>query len=284
VSDFLHVLVPAYGRSPYLADALRSVLAADEAGVRLTVVDDGTPSSVVADICREAGVEYQRLPENLGVAGAFQACATRSTGEYTMIMGSDDLMGRGCPAALRCLAESYGRPELVTTRVMVLDGSGREVRPLPDRVKSLLGPSSARGPRLLSGDRLVASLLTGNWLYFPAVAWRTDVLRRHAFRADMETALDLALELAVLFEGGSLAWSPVREFGYRRHAESVSSQSAVQGRRFEEERAVFAWAGQRAAALNWRRSSVSARLQVTSRLHRGLAWVVRLLGRTSVIR
>ena len=282
MTDFLHVLVPAYGPSPYLSDALASVLATGAADVRLTVVDDGTPGTVVADICRDVGVEYQRLPENLGVSGAFQACAERSTGEYTMIMGSDDLMGSGYPAALRRLVADYGHPELATTGVRVLDGTGTEVRPLPDRVKSLLGPRGA--PRLLSGDRLVASLLNGNWLYFPAVSWRTDVLQRHGFRDDMDTALDLALELTVLFEGGSLAWSPTQEFGYRRHGDSVSSRSAVQGGRFDEEKALFAWAGQRAAALHWRRSSLSARLQVTSRLHRGLATVVRLRGGASVVR
>jgi glycosyltransferase involved in cell wall biosynthesis len=283
VPDFLHVLIPAYGPSPFLRDAVSSVQDAGAGGLRLTVVDDGSPGPEVREICRAAGADYERLPENRGVAGAFQACADRSTGDYTLIMGSDDLMGLGYPAALRELAERHGRPELMTTRVRVLDGSGRETRPLPDRVKGLLGPRAGRS-RLLGGDRLVASLLTGNWLYFPALAWRTDVLQRHGFRTDMETALDLDLELRALFDGGSLAWSPLPEFGYRRHGASVSSLSAVGGDRFAEERAVFAWAGQRADELRWRRSSVSARLQLTSRLHRGLAAAARLRGRPSVVR
>jgi hypothetical protein len=283
VPDFLHVLIPAYGPSPFLREAVGSVLGTGDGSVRLTVVDDGTPGPVVQDICRAAGAEYERLPENRGVAGAFQACADRSTGDYTLIMGSDDVMGRGYPAALRELTERHARPELVTTRVRVLDAAGRESRPLPDRVKGLLGPRAGRS-RLLSGDRLVAGLLTGNWLYFPALAWRTDVLQRYDFRADMETALDLDLELRALFDGGSLAWSPLQEFGYRRHGASVSSLSAVGGDRFAEERAVLAWAGQRADELGWRRSSVSARVQLTSRLHRGLAAAARLRGRPSVVR
>jgi GT2 family glycosyltransferase len=279
VTDFLHVLIPAYGPSPFLRDTLTSVLAAGAAGLRLTVVDDGTPGPTVADTCRAAGVECVRLPTNLGVAGAFQTCADLSSGAYTVIMGSDDLMGRGYPAEVRGLAERHGRPEMVTTSVRVLDHHGDETRPLPDRVKGLLGPRGAA--RLLSGDRLVASLLTGNWLYFPALAWRTDVLRRYGFRADMETALDLDLELRALFDGGSLAWSPAREFGYRRHGASVSSLTALRGDRFDEERAVFAWAAQRATELRWRRSSLSARLHVTSRLHRSLAKAVKLWGRAS---
>lgn len=282
MADFLHVLVPAYGSSPFLAEALSSIFETGDEGVRVTVVDDGTPGTVIADICRESGVAYERLPANLGVAGAFQACADRSTGDYTVIMGSDDLMGSGFPATVRELARRHNRPELVTTKVRVLDGAGAESRPLPDRVKDLIGPRG--GPCLLRGDRLVASLLTGNWLYFPALAWRTDVLQRYGFRDDMATALDLDLELRVLFDGASLAWSPEREFGYRRHGASVSSRSAVDGERFDEERAVYAWAGRRAAELKWRRSVVSARLQLTSRLHRCLAAAARLRGRPSVVR
>ncbi len=247
--------------------------------LRLTVVDDGTPDDAVAGAGRAAGpgVEYVRLPENLGVAGAFQACADLSTGRYTLLMGSDDLMEPGYPAALRELVGALRRA-----------GAGHHgghrrgrqrgvVRPLPDRVKALLAPRGTR-PRLLTGDRLVAGLLTGNWLYFPALAWRTDVLQRLRFRPDMQTALDLDLELRVLFAGGSLAWSPEPVFRYRRHGGSVSSRSAMGGDRFAEERALYAWAGEQAGALGWRRSALAARVQATSRLHRGLAAVARRRG------
>jgi GT2 family glycosyltransferase len=280
---FLHVLVPAYGDSPYLAETLRSVLATGAADLRLTVVDDGTPGDAVAEVCRAAGpsVEYLRLPAHAGVAGAFQACVDRSQGAYTLMMGSDDVMAPGYPAALRALVAEYGAPEVATTRVNVVEGRGADVRPLPDRVMAVLAPKGA-STRLLAGDRLVASLLTGNWLYFPALAWRTDVLRAHGFRPDMETALDLDLALRVLLDGGSLAWAPEVAFHYRRHAASVSSRTAVSGERFTEERALYRWASEQSGALGWRRSRRAARLRATSRLHGGLAAVSRLRSRVSV--
>ncbi len=128
----LHVLVPAYGESPYLADALASVLAIRADALVLTVVDDGTPGDAVAAVCQAAGpeVEYVRLPVNVGVAGAFQACADRSVGQYTLVMGSDDLMEPGYPAALTALVRRFDGPELATTGVTVVDGSGTVVRPL----------------------------------------------------------------------------------------------------------------------------------------------------------
>jgi GT2 family glycosyltransferase len=281
---FLHVLVPAYGDSPYLAETLRSVIATGAADLRLTVVDDGTPGNAVAEVCRAAGpsAEYVRLPAHVGVAGAFQACVDLSQGAYTLMMGSDDLMAPGCPAALRAVIAEYGEPELATTRVNVVDGNGADVRPLPDRVKTVLAPKGS-GSRLLAGDRLVASLLTGNWLYFPALAWRTDVLRAHGFRPDMETALDLDLALRVLLDGGSLAWTPEVVFHYRRHGASVSSRSAASGERFAEERDLYRWAWEQADALGWRRSRWAARLRATSRLHGGLAAVGRFRNRASAV-
>jgi GT2 family glycosyltransferase len=271
------VLVPAHGESPYLAGTLASVLATGAHGLRLTVVDDGTPGDDVATLCQAAGpsVEYVRLPENLGVAGAFQACADRSVGEYTLLMGSDDLMDPHYPEALKALVDRFRGPALATTGVTVVDSSGTVVRPLPDRVKSLLTPKGVAS-RLLEGDRLVASMLVGNWLYFPALAWRTDVLQAYGFRPDMQTALDIDLELRVLLDGGMLAWDPSPAFRYRRHRASVSSRSALSGDRFAEERELYGWVGARASELGWRRSAAAARLQPTSRLHRAAAAVSRL--------
>jgi GT2 family glycosyltransferase len=269
---WLHVVVPAYGPSPYLAAALASVLAAADDGTDVTLLDDGSPDDGVAAAARSAGsrVEYVRLPQNLGVAGAFQECVRRSRGTYTAIMGSDDLMEPWYVAELRALADRFDEPAMLTPTVVVIDESGATVRPPADRVKSWLAPHSDE-PRLLAGDPAAATLLTGNWLYFPAMAWRTDVLRRHGFRQDMHTALDLDLELRILLEGGALAWSPRASFRYRRHGASASSQTAASGDRFDEERALYGWAASASSAQGWRRSRWAARLHATSRLHALLA-------------
>jgi hypothetical protein len=169
---------------------------------------------------------------------------------------------------------------MATPSVSVMDAGGQRVSPLPDRVKAWLAPRG-KVPRQLSGDGLVAGLLTGNWLYFPAVAWRTDVLQQFGFRQDMQTALDLHLELRILFAGEALAWTPETTFRYRRHRGSVSSVSAVSGERFEEERRLYAWAAAEAKSLGWRRSERAARLRATSRLNQLLQRAARAGSRPS---
>ena len=36
----------------------------------------------------------------------------------------------------------------------------------------------------MAGEELAASVLRGNWLYFPSIAWRGEALRKVNFRDD----------------------------------------------------------------------------------------------------
>ncbi len=269
LSFCIHVVVPAYGESPYLADTLRSVLAAADEQTLITVVDDGSPGEEVrvAATAAGSGVEYVRLPVNRGIAGAFQASADLSRGDYTVLLGSDDVLEPWYVQEVRGLVERHAGPAMVLPGVTVIGDKGELVVPLADRVKRLLTP---RREQLLHGDRFAASLLLGNWLYFPAIAWRTATLRGYGFRQDMQTALDLDLELRIAFDGGGLAWSPSPAFRYRRHTGSASSRTAMSGDRFGEERALFAWAEGQARELGWRRSVWASYLHPTARFHAGL--------------
>lgn len=268
----LHVMVPAYGPSPYLERTLASVLESADARTTVTVVDDGSPGPEVRGAVHRAGrgIEYVRNELNLGVAGAFRSCLRLSRGEYTVFLGSDDIVEPGYVAEVRRLAARYAMPAMVLPGVTVIGSAGEPAMPLGDRVKRWLAPAQEQ---LLAGDRLAASLLTGNWLYFPAVAWRTEVLRRYGFRQDMQTALDLDVELRMVFDGEALAWSPRPAFRYRRHEHSASSTTARSGDRFAEERQLFRWAHRRAQDLGWRRSVLAARLHPTARLHWALTRV-----------
>jgi glycosyltransferase involved in cell wall biosynthesis len=277
----VHVLVPAYGPSPFLSWTLDSVLAAADDHTRVTVLDDGTPGPDVLSITAafEGRLEYLRSPTNRGVAGSFQACVDYSGGDYTVIMGSDDLMEPWYVEEINSLAKEFSEPAMLLPAVTVVDSSGTVVTPLADRVKGWLAPRGRR--QLLGGEALATRLLLGNFLYFPAMAWRTDLLRRYGFREDLETVLDLDLEMRLVFDGEQLAWSPRRSFRYRRHSASASSITAAAGGRFDEEAAVYAWSIEAAEARGWRRARRAAQLHPASRLHATLAGLQRARRRAS---
>lgn len=265
-TPWLHVLIPVYGRPDLLAETLDSVRGLAGSGLPVTVVDDASPERDVEDLVRSyPGIEYVRNDVNLGVAGNFNRCAELSTGDYTTLLGSDDLLLSSYAEVVHRLVTSFSRPAMAMPSVRVVDTHGLVSLPLADRVKAWVAP---RGPeRVLSGEPLARSLLLGNWLYFPAIAWRTDLLRAYPFRPEQHSAMDLDVEFRLVFAGHGLAWSPEVAACYRRHAQSVSSTEAAEGARFVEERAIAGWAAEQATGKGWTAAARVARLRPLSRLH-----------------
>jgi hypothetical protein len=112
-----------------------------------------------------------------------------------------------------------------------------------------------RSTTVLRGEELAASLLRGNWLYFPSLCWRSEPLRRTGFREGLDVVQDLALVLDLVLDGQSLVVEPTTCFRYRRHRGSVSAVQAADARRFAEERHFFLDAAQRMRDRGWRRAA-----------------------------
>lgn len=261
----LDVLVPYYGRADYLRAAVDSVLAQDSEDFRLTVVDDADPRGEAGDYLRavhDTRLRYLRNDHNLGLNRNFQRCLDLVEAPYCVFMGCDDLMLAGyVETVLRAIGS--GGWEILQPGVRVVDELGVEVLPLADRTKRWLRPR----PGTYAGQAAAARLCVGDWLYFPSVCWRTDVVKPIGFAPGLRVALDLTLILQVLMQGGRLRVEPDVVFAYRRHLSSESSPAAEHGDRFREEAVVHEQARQQFAALGWRRARAAARARPTSRLH-----------------
>jgi hypothetical protein len=183
-----------------------------------------------------------------------------------VVMGCDDLLEPDYLARLRELLTRHPDVDYVQPGVGVIDDEDRPILPLADRVKGFYRPRRADELEL-TGEDLARSLLRGNWTYFPSICWRTQTIRRHGFRPQYEIVLDLALQLDIALDGGTLLVDDDQTFLYRRHAASASSTAAVDGSRFDEESAFFRDAAARTAALGWRRAARAARLHLSSRLN-----------------
>src|SRR5258706_334508 len=91
--------------------------------------------------------------------------------------------------------------------VLAQDSPQWRLTVVADRVKARLAIRVPAGSEALvtGGERLAASLLRGNWMYFPSVAFRRDVARLHGFRAGYDVVLDLDLYLRLLLDGRRVA-------------------------------------------------------------------------------
>ena len=266
----IDVALPYYGDVDLMKLAVRSVLGQQFDNWRLLVVDDGypdpEPARWFAEEVNDKRVHYQRNPTNLGANGNYRKCLDLVTAPIVVVMGADDVM---LPNFLQVAADAlaaFDAAAVVQCGVAVIDGHGRLVRPLGDRVKEHYAPS-VRTATMLAGEELAASVLRANWTYFPSLAWRTESMRRIGFREGLQVTQDLALLLDTARAGGGLVVDPTLAFLYRRHLQSDSSVKALDGRRFDEERALFAAEAADFANRGWPKAARAARWHTTSRIN-----------------
>lgn len=265
----IDIMMPFYGDVGQLRIAVQSVLAQDSPDWRLVVIDDRYPgdahTAYLASI-DDPRVEVVVNERNLGVAGNFQRSVDLATASHCTIMGCDDILLPGYVGRMKELIGRTPGAAYFQPGVQVIDENGDPTTPLADRVKSYYRWTRRNSPEL-AGEALATSLLRGNWTYFPSICWQTATIRRHGFDPDFGVVLDLALQFEIATSGGVLVIDEVPIFRYRRHRASVSSATAVDGSRFEEERRFFAYAAERSAALGWRTAARVARRQLSSRLN-----------------
>lgn len=266
----IDVALPYYGDIDLMKQAVLSVLGQQFTDWRLLVVDDGypdpEPARWFAEDITDPRVRYERNTTNLGANGNYRKCLELVTAPLVVVMGADDVM---LPNFLQLALASFARFEqaaIVQCGVAVVDEHGRLVRPLADRVKEYFTPT-VDGPTMLAGEELAASVLRANWTYFPSLVWRTERMRRIGFRQGLHVTQDLALILDTARDGGGLVLDPTLAFLYRRHSQSDSSVKALDGRRFDEERALFAAEADDFARRGWPKAARAARRHTTSRIN-----------------
>lgn len=265
----LDVMLPCYGNIDLVKASVESVLAQTDDRWHLTVIDDGQDPELPGWFASLAHprVRYIRNEINLGITANFQKCLDAVTRDHTVLMGADDIMKPHYVATVHRLIEQFPDVTIYHPGVEVIDETGRPHRPLVDYAKQRLYRPPIRGEVILEGERLVARLLRGNWMYFPALCWRSSALRAVGFDQRFVVIQDLAAALPLIEAGGKLLVSEDVCFQYRRHGKSVSSSQALRGSRFVEERAFFQEAATRMEARGWKHAARAARLHDSSRLH-----------------
>ncbi|HEX2298904.1 MAG TPA: glycosyltransferase, partial [Pseudonocardiaceae bacterium] len=236
----VEVMVPAYGDGVLLRETVHSVLRQQDPHWRLTVIDDGVAAGPAGDLAPwlagldDSRVRYLANPKRLGINRNFQRCVDEASAELVVILGGDDRLLPDFVGRVREVAEAVPEAAFVHTGAAVIGPDGTPQRRLVDRVKRLAAPAVWEC-RVLGGETLAASLLHGNWMYFPSVVFRRDVLQRHGFRTGYDIVLDLDLYLRIIFDGGQAVLLGRPGVEYRRHGASLSSAQAKDGTRFAEE-------------------------------------------------
>jgi GT2 family glycosyltransferase len=267
------LMVPAFGDDALVRQTIVSVREQTDAGWRLRLIDDGPAAGRdggLGDWVARLGdrrIHYTANPVRLGINRNFQKCADAAESGLVTLLGADDRLLPDFVARVRRAAAEHPELAMLHTGAVVIGPDGDPATPMADRIKALTALRSRGGVREVGGEQLAASLLRGNWMYFPSVVFRREWLVRHGFRRGYDVVQDLDLYLRILRDGGRVGLFAEPGIEYRRHPASVSSEGADDGWRFVEERRFFAEAAAEMTAQGWPRAARAARLHLTSRLH-----------------
>ena len=263
----LHVMIPAYGKSPYLRRTLESAVKHLPIEVPITVVEDPSSDADLENLVKEfPRVEFYRNPTRLGIAGNFNQSIKKSTGIFTQICGSDDVF---IANPLINLPTEYLNDELISTialDVKIIGENDLTINALPDLVKRTIRPK-INNFQLFENEKIFNNLMVGDWLYFPAILWRTQTLMDLKFSGEFHTAMDLDVLIRLLAKDYKIAFVKNKALAYRRHNQSASSLYAKSIGRIDEEIACHKQAKELARIKNWKTGAILAQLAPTVRLH-----------------
>ncbi|MDP9465493.1 MAG: glycosyltransferase [Actinomycetota bacterium] len=275
------ITIPFYSDLSYLDDALGSLVAQTDADWTAIVVDDCSPdlgAEQQVAVLGDDRFRYVRNESNLGISANFNRCLElgREAAEIVTILHADDMLEPGFVAAIRLAHRTFPMAACVAPRATVIDSEGRPNRTLADSIKHLLWPRQL--PFVLQGDRGLARLMHGQFLYSPAVSYRVDLLPTLRFDGRWRQVMDLDLFSRVLLGGGTIALVPERVYRYRRHEATATAQHSRSLVRVREETAVIHEIVSAASHRRWRRTVRAGRLRLTVRLNGSLS-VLRSLAR-----
>jgi glycosyltransferase involved in cell wall biosynthesis len=263
----LHVMIPAYGKSPYLRQTLESAVKHLPLEVPITVIEDPSNESNIENLVKEfSRVQYLKNNERLGIGGNFNKSIELSTGVFTQICGSDDIF---LDNPLKDFdTEKLSQPDIaaVGLDVEVINETGKIVKTIPDLVKRILRPSLKK-ITVFKNDKIFSNLMIGDWLYFPAIFWKTETLKQTKFDGNFHTAMDLDVFIRLLSSDQKMTFIKSKVLGYRRHSQSASSLYAKSIGRFDEEFLCHKNALDIARRKNWKTGAILAQLALTVRLH-----------------
>jgi glycosyltransferase involved in cell wall biosynthesis len=271
VSEGLTIAVPFHRRPDYLEVAIESVLAQEERGWRLLVVDDGGSDQGVEELLRARGderIRYHRNPGNLGMVPTWNHCLDLAETELVTLLHADDRLGPGYVGLMLDLAARFPTAAAFCCEAEIIDEGGARTFSLADTAKALYRPGG--DPLQLEGEPGLSAVMAGNFIMCPTLCYRLPVLNGRRFSDDWKQVQDLEFTSELLLAGKTLVCSRARQYAYRRHAEGATALQNESRLRFDEEFRLFDRVADRADERGWRDAARVARSKRVVRLH--LAW------------
>jgi glycosyltransferase involved in cell wall biosynthesis len=196
-AELVSVVIPCYGQSHFLGEAIESVLAQTYPHLEVLVVDDESGDNASQVAARYPGVRCLRC-DNRGMAGARNFGIRNTSGDFLVFLDADDrLLPRAVESGLAALAD---HPEAAAA-----GGHFRRIAQDGNPIETFEQPVVRRDH--------YARLLTENWAGFPARSIYRRAVFEHleGFDPDLDATADFGLNLEI-----------ARQFPFFSHGEVVA--------------------------------------------------------------
>ncbi len=218
------VCIPTRNYGRYLRRTIASVQAQTFTDLEILVCDNASTDGTEA-LLQELGASEPRLrshrhPQDVGMAGNWNACLERSSAPFVKVLCADDLLEPGCIEAQVALLEAHPGAALAACGRRLVDDDDRPT----GRVLAYAGaPGAAPG-----GAVIGRCLVEGNQVGEPSAV----LLRRAALDRGFDPAFrhlaDLELWLHLL-ERAELAFDPAPLCRFRVHPGQATAHNVASG-------------------------------------------------------
>lgn len=231
------VCIPYHKNEAFLLSAVRSVAGQTYEHWELLISAEVEISS---EVLRQI---YTLVPgaiilknTNKGMTNNWNHCAAQAQSSFVVLLHADDLL---LPHYLDLMANMVISHEASAwfCAVELISADNKPVTTVADTIKQFIQP---KGDTIkLEGDKGLASLLKGCFIYCPSVCYRTEVLTKLRFSDSWRMVADLELYARLLNKSHSIVGTRDIAFRYRRHAQNQTNILTESTVRFEEEIALY---------------------------------------------
>ena len=218
------IAIPTFNRLSYLRQALDSALSQTYSNVQIVVSDncsaDGT-ADFVSSISDQRLV-FLKQEHNLGMAGNWNACLERATGEFFLLLSDDDYLEASAIEKLALAFTSSEHPEQVAVaccRIWEVNQQGEKISITP-------APLPCEEAR----DFALQFFLRKRVLHPCSALFRTNDLRQIGgySQGNVQVAVDAMAWSRILLQRGMIAGVAEPLTNYRVHQANVTSTQRIQ--------------------------------------------------------
>lgn len=264
-SPSFSICIPYYQNEAYLIEAVESVARQTIQFHELVVSLDNNITDRTRERIREVVPDSQILRNpKPGIAGNWNHCIDWSTGSHTVLLHGDDQIAPDYLETIRRLINDIPAAAWFCS-VTLIDDAGKATHSLADSVKPWLLPKG--DPFIVAGDKGMAGLLRGCYIYCPSVCYRSDIIKAYRFSGDWKMALDLELYWRLLRDGLQLAGTTKACYQYRRHNQNQTFYLTERTERFAEEWGLYNDILKQIDPATWPETTQQAQRKLMLRLH-----------------